>query len=410
MKKNFSRQKSVILIFSVIFPILFIFTIYFDIVSEDSKFHFSSEQFLKNIKELRQYLYYSLFTPNISSDFLPKHPNIEKNTKYFSSQKDVVFLYSDQINKGLLFCIESLRRFNSKCTIVLFTTLKGRNENTINLPLSDFLLENQSNYLSHQRNSSNYNKYIENMNYKYITHNHHIKTERKKQSSVWNFFNYIPNNIEEFFSQNKVVVYTVYNQNKSYYSPHQDRYDCEYFYLKEHLNNRRFVLHIDSFDVFFQSDPFAPYYEKSKPYINFVGEGFYIKNCFWNKKWILTCFSYKEYEEIKYKEIICSGTIIGNSYLYFKFLYTLLSMEEWHSCKGDSLDQAFINILVHSERLNHLNISFSITSCDGPILTMSKCMSKKDIPISKSNKIIGNGKIIPSIVHQYNRFTDLHII
>lgn len=204
---------------------------------------------------------------------------------------------------------------------------------------------------------------------------------------------------KEFFKDNQVEI--IYFEKNPNFVPHLDRYIHEYEYMKRNINRINRILHADSFDTFFQSDPFK---HISSDKLHFFGEGFPIKSCKWNKNWISSCYGDEALKSVWKNEILCSGTIAGNSQLYLSFLKILIESVEFKKCHFHSLDQGILNFLVYNGNLSSSNISYSIESCDSFVLTMSRCMFAKNIYFINDSFFRGIGAFPPSIIHQYNRF------
>ena len=297
---------------------------------------------MTKIRETINYIYYSYSPKEFNCLFTPIATN--KN----NSTKNVVFMFSNAIHKGILLSVASLRKTNNQCTVVLFTNLRPHKEKTF---------------------------------------------------FSW-FLHYMPLKFEAYLKDMNVEIISIAHKGKLI--PHQIRYECEREWLKKHINDTENILHIDAFDSFFQGDPFANAIDG----VTFIGEGHPIKSCSWNRKWVETCFNEKGFESIKNKEIVCSGTIIGNAREYLRFLDVMLQMREWETCKGDSLDQAFVNYAVYSGILKNKSINYRVESCSGDILTMSKCMVNKNMTLTDNGLLAGLSQNPPLILHQYNRYKE----
>ena len=93
------------------------------------------------------------------------------------------------------------------------------------------------------------------------------------------------------------------------------RYKIFLNYLKDKDFNQ--ILLCDSRDIYFQSNPFNFNY---KGQINFFLEDELIKNCPYNSNWIIRTFGKKEFQKILNKTILCSGTVLGQSYKILEYL------------------------------------------------------------------------------------------
>ena len=186
-----------------------------------------------------------------------------------------------------------------------------------------------------------------------------------------------------------------------------------YKYYLEYLKNNEFnnVLCCDSRDIYFQDNPFNFTYKGS---INFFLEGKKIKDCVYNKNWLIKTHGQETFENIKDKTILCSGTVIAK---YTTMLEYLKLMEELVDKKkfkkslkylltlrrdksGRGCDQAHANYIGHN---NLIENSHFYANEDGPIATTYYL--KKILFNGKSELINQSGKHY-LVVHQYDKRWD----
>ena len=207
---------------------------------------------------------------------------------------------------------------------------------------------------------------------------------------------------------------TSYNCNFSEIKMHKHDVQLKrYEYYLEYLKNNKFnnVLCCDSIDIYFQDNPFNFSYKGS---INFFLEGKKIKDCVFNKNWLVKTHGNKVFENIKEKTILCSGTVIAKyktmlEYLelikqlidkkkYKKSLKYLLTFRRDKSGRG--CDQAHANFIGHS---NLIKNAYFYQNEDGPIATVYYL--KKILFNEKSELVNKSGKHY-LVVHQYDKRWD----
>ena len=190
--------------------------------------------------------------------------------------------------------------------------------------------------------------------------------------------------------------------------PHMERYTAEYDWLIEHANKTKIqrILHSDSYDVFFQLDPFAESILPSDQLV-FVIEPHPIRSCFWNLNWFKKCYGDREYESFKNEFIICGGTIGGNATEYLDLLKLLLRMPEWHRCYEVGMDQPILNHLVWSGKLKAKGFKYRFTGCNGGFMTVQWCIVSQLVNINDKGQILSPAGQPPACIHQYNKIDKL---
>lgn len=217
---------------------------------------------------------------------------------------------------------------------------------------------------------------------------------------------YIPDRVMNIFNRlNVEIILNSTNVPGRTISPHMNRYEYEREWLQNHINEVDRVFHADAFDVLFQKDPFSPEIKNDR--LLFVVEPHLFQSCGWNIAWFKQCFNSSTFSKVKDKYIICSGSIIGGAIPYLQFLEIMISLPEWKSCYGSSLDQPIVNYLVWLNVLKDHDIKYNFTGCDGNFLTIQWCQLDKKIPLNQHQQIQSLGGSIPAFVHQYNRIESL---
>ena len=268
--------------------------------------------------------------------------NINSSTKNIkSSYKDVVFLYASKYGPGLELAIKSLRSTGSICRIILF------------IPKN-------------------------------------IKLTRYQ---------------ERIFNSLRIELEYVQDTKKRADIPHMIRYEYEYQWLLSHQTEVERIFHTDSFDVFFQGDPFSTHISKDK--LTFVVEPHCIRSCGWNTNWLAKCYVEPTLWNMRHHYIICSGSIAGSASDYIKLLELMTKSDEWSRCWDRSLDQPILNVLVWMGNVTRAGIKYSFTGCDEGFFTAQWCALEKTINYNEYGQIISLKGTVPSYIHQYNRIDNL---
>ena len=257
--------------------------------------------------------------------------------KISSSKRDVLFFYASSFGPGLELAIKSIRSTGSNCRIILFFPT--------------------------------------------------LQKMRRSEEKMCNILQIEIIRIDDNKNRNDV--------------PHMIRYEYEYQWLRTHLKEVDRIFHSDSFDVFFQGDPFSE--SVSKTELTFVVEPHCIRSCGWNTFWLAKCYVEPTLNQMRHHYIICSGSIAGSSSMYFKLLKLMINSPEWSRCWEKSLDQSILNVLVWMGNLTSAGINYSYTGCHGGFFTVQWCALEKTIQYNEHGQIISQKGTVPAYIHQYNR-------
>lgn len=188
-------------------------------------------------------------------------------------------------------------------------------------------------------------------------------------------------------------------KNATHHAPHSLRYIGYRQFLES--TNRQFyrIFHSDSFDVFFQSDPFTEQIYPDSLY--FIMEDILIKDSTWNTGWLKRAYNSTISEQFGNFTVSCSGTVIGGADQFKRYLNTLLSHQEFWKNGRHSLDQAYHNYLLHSGEFERAGIKRKEFGCNSPFLTLHYC-SRYDEQDYFDDVICPDGHTKPAVVHQYN--------
>lgn len=276
-------------------------------------------------------------------DELPKYLcDLNSSTEIGSTKRDVVLLFATSYAPGLELCIRSLRSTGSRCRIVLFVG--------------------------------------------------------PEFSAGKRFRNMVRILEVEVVSNCQVT------RNRPYV-PHMLRFEYELKWLKENRGKVDRVFHTDSFDVYFQGDPFANHVSNSS--LTFVVEPHQIRSCGWNLAWVRECYGDDVMRDMRHNFIICSGSIAGGAQPYIDLVELMISTREWDKCWDPSKDQPILNYLVWKGLVKKAGIKYQFTGCDGGFFTVQWCVIAKKENINEHGQIVSEMKHVPSFIHQYNRLQSL---
>jgi hypothetical protein len=184
--------------------------------------------------------------------------------------------------------------------------------------------------------------------------------------------------------------------------PHLDRFEVELAWLELHVDEIDRIFHCDSADSFFQGSPFSEFPEIG---LTFVGEGRELALCPWNSKWMSDCYG-SNLSALMWNEILCSGSIGGDSRSYLTFLRAFTNGSDWKRCQFRSADQAILNHFVWSGEIQRFGLTYKIRRCQTGFFTMTWCDYKDIIDTNNRTWMGKDGKPI-IFIHQYDRFPAL---
>lgn len=187
-----------------------------------------------------------------------------------------------------------------------------------------------------------------------------------------------------------------------HFYPHSLRY-VGYKQFFDSVPNRKYkrVFHADSYDVFFQSDPFT---EEITPLnLYFVMEDVKIGDSDWNSGWLIRAYNESVSKEMGEYVVSCSGTVIGGYDQFMIYLNTLTGHRPFWMNGRHSLDQAYHNYLLHTGVFARNGIKEKRFGCNSHVLTMHYC--------SRGKGVVNNGRVVgpdtetvPAVVHQFNLY------
>ncbi|OHT03127.1 hypothetical protein TRFO_06775 [Tritrichomonas foetus] len=214
---------------------------------------------------------------------------------------------------------------------------------------------------------------------------------------------FTPNNVKLpkwVFSCNVMQVKSGPLTERAKMSPYKMRWEWYYEFLKKEVDNFDRILHVDAFDVFFFGDPFP--FAKDRNGLYFQMEDKTLRECPYNKQWVLAC----HYDVNRYKLlgniIACSGSLLGGAKPFLRFIEMMVTHNEWPLCWGKGFDQGDFNYILYTE-LQKTNISRYFMGCNSGFMTYNYCVNKNRMLDDKNRPITKNGTII-TFAHQYNRY------
>ena len=168
----------------------------------------------------------------------------------------------------------------------------------------------------------------------------------------------------------------------------------------------RKVLLCDSRDVFFQDSPIPKSITASQDScLVLAEEPIKIHQCPINSQWIRRFFSSEALTRVGEKNVICAGTIGGQSQTVLELLRLLCEMLEEKQTQLKAtpwgLDQACLNFLIHSKQTSIENIVFSNNDI-GPWLTLHH---EANISINKLGFVTPSAETAnpATLIHQHDR-------
>jgi hypothetical protein len=183
---------------------------------------------------------------------------------------------------------------------------------------------------------------------------------------------------------------------------HMLRYEYEEMWLQENAQDVDRVIHCDSYDVFFQADPFQDVIPFDR--LLLVREELLIAHCDWNSQWMKECYGRRVWEAIKDNNVICTGLIAGNAGEYRRLLSLMRARPEWQFCWDTSKDQPILNRLLWTGVFKENKFLFDYTDCHHGIFTMHWCQGDEPIQFNTQNLLATPQDDVPFLLHQYNRY------
>jgi hypothetical protein len=173
----------------------------------------------------------------------------------------------------------------------------------------------------------------------------------------------------------------------------------DYFRLNPY-KFQRFTM-TDAYDSYFQGDVFLSSVNKSALY--FSTESISVEACLHNSGWIRAVFP-AAFGQIAPHPMVCAGTVVGGVEPLLKFCELLFGLPEWTSTWAKPPDQAFVNYLVRTGKLEAAEIPYEVIPNDGFITTVGYCDRKQPLEKDANGNVGCPGfKTIPMLLHQYVR-------
>jgi hypothetical protein len=183
---------------------------------------------------------------------------------------------------------------------------------------------------------------------------------------------------------------------------HMLRYEYESLWLRSHRRTVDRVIHCDSYDVFFQGDPFQALVPRDR--LLLIKEDLLIGGCDWNSKWLQRCYGNETWYLLRDVNVICTGLIAGNAGEYLRLITLLTEQEQWQTCWESSKDQPIFNYLHGMGILEAQGFMFEYTDCWHGVFTMHWCQQQKPILFNEDGQLVTPRGDVPWLLHQYNRY------
>eukprot|EP01031_Cornospumella_fuschlensis_P035751 gene35751-43367_t len=211
-----------------------------------------------------------------------------------------------------------------------------------------------------------------------------------------------------------------------------------------------YVLIVDARDTVFQTNPFALIknpLSTSNPMslkgVHVFLEESIIGTCGWNKGWIVDCFGESVLSLVQHNSVLCSGVTMGDMhsmYVYIHAMSTIMqgkrlllqssfadpsqvpfafaaekaalvekinSFNKFPRCERNGVDQGLHNILMHLGLLGGTSIQIhKHEHFSYPVINMQTAMMIVSHRVDKGKVYMSGGQLY-SIVHQYDRHTEL---
>jgi hypothetical protein len=189
-------------------------------------------------------------------------------------------------------------------------------------------------------------------------------------------------------------------------SPYKIRWEWYRRYLS--VNATRFdrIFHVDAFDTFFFADPFA--FAPNVSLLYFQMEDKPLRDCPYNKQWILACHYDVNRYQLLGQTIACSGSLIGGAQAFREFTEMLVTHPEWPSCWGRGFDQGDFNYIMYTRYRREHDVE--MMDCNSGFLTMNYC-SVDGISFDEQRRMLTpDGSKNAVFVHQYNRYDEADVV
>lgn len=206
------------------------------------------------------------------------------------------------------------------------------------------------------------------------------------------------------FMINELNVIVVQSNVQKYIKIHSDM-TRTYFvvnYVKKNRGKYDRVFFFDSYDVFFETDPFQFFTEK-KVYL-FQESLVTINEDGFDRQWIVDCYGEKALEIVGDKLFVCAGTVGSGSIEEFIKLYTILDAEnKWKVCR---VDQGPLNYLLYSGKFKAKNLSYHVFNHTGPVLTLNLAIK---IFVNIDGYLFVHNALnqTPAVLHQTKNFKNI---
>jgi hypothetical protein len=182
---------------------------------------------------------------------------------------------------------------------------------------------------------------------------------------------------------------------------YRTRWHLVYDFLRANpYNFARFAM-TDAYDSFFQGDVFLETVKPDRLY--FSTESIPVSECRHNSEWIREIFP-DSLRVIGPHPIVCAGPVVGGVTPLLRFCEIMFGLTEWESHWKSPPDQAYVNYVVRTGKLEAAGIEYEVVPNDGFITTVGYCDRKGKVMVDANGNVGCPGfKGTPMLLHQYVR-------
>lgn len=186
------------------------------------------------------------------------------------------------------------------------------------------------------------------------------------------------------------------------------RWKLYHDFLNDSWGKYNLVFTADIRDTIFQKDIFK-YYENQQSFLGVGIEDKTLFNSSFNRKWLINAYGEELIKSIKNERIICVGTIWGTPDKFSEFskiMWEKLS-SNW-SKRVKVIEQAVANFMIYHDKM-FKDCLIKSENKNGQVMTIGNAI-RETIKLDSNNNILNGNGDIASVIHQYDRKSDISII
>lgn len=198
----------------------------------------------------------------------------------------------------------------------------------------------------------------------------------------------------DFYNNYNIITFDIGNAFADRWNMQFERFNLYQHVIETYFEDTERILLTDTRDVIFQDDPFC---YKAEAELEFFHEPQLYSKCACNANWIRERYGNDEYEKLKEKWIICSGTTMGSRQGILAYINAMVT-EIGNQPKGPQiLDQPIHAHLIYQGTFPDYRL---YQNGEGPISTLHhQLILNIDRQGQLRNK---DGSVIP-VLHQWDR-------